>query len=200
MPREDDEGNRTLGSATLFGLPLLVGSVWGIAQSLYSSPLGEQESGKARLVVTLFLVPLIALGFLRRAYGSLSDAVEGEGLVKVGGIFVLVSAIVLVPTSLTISGIVTWLNGMAIDGREQDVQCTAGSAWHRTRKGTDMGWHLSYSCELGGETIRGAIEHLHDRPEAAEGGPVRFRAARGRFGHWLRLSDPLPPGAVAPAK
>jgi hypothetical protein len=144
------------------------------------------------LFAALVISPLLALGFLRRAYGGIADAASGLGLPKLVGIVALASAIALIPSALTFSGLVTWFNALAVDAREQDVECKVGSTWHRVRKRTDLGWHMSYTCGVDGETLIGSIEHLPKERLIPEGQPVRFRAARGRFGIWVRRSDPLP--------
>lgn len=191
----EDPESRTLGSAALFGVPVLLGAIWGIAQALHATQLGGRESSGLigpSLLASLLLSPLLTLGFVRRSYGTLAAAAESAGLPKLLGSIAALAAIALIPTALTVSGLVTWFNGLGIDSREEEVECTVISTWHRIRKGTDLGWHMSYSCPIDGETLLGSIDHLSSRPEVGKGDAVRFRAARGRFGIWVRRSEPLP--------
>jgi hypothetical protein len=85
---------------------------------------------------------------------------------------------------------------MGSDDHAQVVECKVGSVWHRTRKDKDMGWNVSYTCDVQGDHLVGTVENLTARPDVTEGGPIHFRAARGRLGRWVRLSAPIAPMTI----
>jgi hypothetical protein len=200
--RDDDDGDvRFFSSAALFGFPVAIGAIWGVAQIFYTTSLGGQETSGVMgpsIVVALFVAPLLAMGFVRRSYRTLNAAIESAGLSKVLVIGFAASAVALIPAALSVAGFIHWLNGVGADSRVQIVECKVGSVWRRMRKGVDMGWQMSYSCDVDGEHLIGTVGPLRTRPDVVEGGGVRFRAARGRVGYWIRLGEPMAPSAPPP--
>jgi hypothetical protein len=191
---EEPAGDRTLGSAALFGVPLLVAGIWGVARVVYAQPLGPADSAWAGrgVVVALLVAISVGLGFVRRARGPLADAVEEVGLPKVVATGVIASAVAFVPAVYFVAGAVQWLNTFGIEERAQLVDCKVASMWSVPGKYGE-GWYLTYACDLGGEHVFGTSNRLAAKPALVEGGVVRFRAGSGRLGRWVRLSDPLPP-------
>jgi hypothetical protein len=176
----------------MFGAPIALGAILGVAQGLTST---RVDSGTSSGLVgpsvlgAFFLAPLLTAAFIRRAYGTFAAAMDELGLPKLAGGGAGVAALAFVPIALTIAGLIGWINGLAITDREQLVECSAGAPWHRTRKGTDMGWSMTYSCDVDGERLHSTIEQPA-RPDVAEGGTFHLRLARGRFGYWVRLAAP----------
>jgi hypothetical protein len=142
------------------------------------------------LVLGLILAPLLALAVLRRAYGSLTEAMDEVGATKLYVGLGAATIVGLVPAALGVYGVLSWANGFAISDREKLVECKAGMAWHVTRKGTDLGWHLPYSCDRDGEHLIGMLESKA-RPTVPEGSAFKIKAARGRLGYWVKLEEPV---------
>jgi hypothetical protein len=194
---EDEEGNRLVSSLLFFGIPLALGATWGIAQSVMGNRLGEATSifGPS-MAIGIVVAPILGVLFIRRVVGNLGDAVEDLGLPKLGGYVAGAAAVALLPTALTIMGLVIWFNGLAVSDREQDVMCKAGTITHNMRKGIDSGWSVSYTCEIEGQPHVGTVDRIMTKPELEENAPIKFRAIKGRAGIWLRMSDPLPLTAI----
>jgi hypothetical protein len=192
----DPPENRMVGSAMLLGGPLVLGAIWGGAQAFHGNRLGGQESGGLFWTCVAFgFLSALALGllFLRRSHGTLRDAFEESGVPRFFAVTAIATALALVPAALTVYGLVIWWNGLAIGGREQEVVCKGDEPLHKTTRGADMGWSFGYRCELqGGEVLIGSLHSLPVRPDLGPDGDVRFRAARGRAGIWVRRSDPVP--------
>lgn len=194
---EDDEGHRLVSSLLFFGIPLALGATWGIAQSMMGNRLGESSVFGPSMAVGIVVAPAFAVLFVRRVVGgNLGDAVDDVGLPKLAGYVAGAAAVALLPTALTIMGIVLWFNGLAVSDREQDVACKAGSIVHNMRKGIDSGWSVSYTCEIEGQPLVGTVDRIMTKPELEENSPIKLRAIKGRAGIWLRVSDPLPPTAI----
>lgn len=179
------------GNLLLFLGPVVVCAVWGIAQAFNSHRLGGEESSGMQgpcLTLGLILAPLLTLAFVYRIFGSFADAIDDVGGPK---LFVGVAAIAtigIIPTALGCYGIMAWVNGLAIADREQTVECKAGSAWRAaSRRGGR--WTLPYSCDVAGDHLLGSLT-MGDRPAITDGTTFRVRAARGRFGYWVKLEEP----------
>jgi hypothetical protein len=194
---DDDDGEpRVLGSALLFGGPLVLGALWGLVHVLSADRLGGQESSGVMgesIVVGLFVAPALAALFLRRTYRTFADAVDRHGLSKVLLIGFGATAVMLAPAALFAAGVVYWGNGIGAESRVRMVDCKVGSVWSRARKGGETSWQMSYSCDVEGDHVSGTLTDLPTRPDYVDGQSVTFRAARGRFGLWLRFGDPIPP-------
>ena len=194
---DDTTGSRWVGSALLFGVPLLLGAIWGVVELVYTTPLGGEESSPSSaisVVAALFIAPLLAILFVRRAQRTLADAIENLGISTTIIIGFVATGVAFIPAVLFVTGCLQWWNGMGADVHPRIVECNVGSVWHPTRKGTDMGWSVSYTCDVEGDHLVGTIGGLAAAPNVTEGGPIHFRAARGRLGRWLRLGEPVPEG------
>lgn len=192
-PEEPTE-RRTLGSAALFGLPLLFAGIWGVARIVFSQPLGAAESawGGSSVGLGLLVAVLLGVGFVRRALGPFGEAIEDAGLTRVLATGSVAAAVAFVPAVYFVAGGARWVNAFGIDERAQLVDCKVASIWSAAGKHGDV-WYLTYACDAGGDHLFGTSDPLASKPPVTEGGTVRFRAARGRLGRWVRLSDPLPP-------
>jgi hypothetical protein len=182
--------NRILSTAVLFGVPLVVGAVAGVVQLVSSTRLGEGDvvglNGPSTLAA-FFLAPALAAGFVRRAYDAFGEIIDEIGLPKLLGRIGIVAAIALVPTALTISGLVGWFNGMNAAAETREIPCQVSSSFHRTKQND---WHIVFTCEASGERVTGEFDRA-SQDSLADGVPFRVRAARGRLGYWIRTSDPL---------
>jgi hypothetical protein len=187
VPRPAEE-NPLLGTAVLFGVPLAVGAICGVLQWVTTKRLGGGDllglTGPSPLLA-LLLAPLLGLGFVRRAYGPVGEAIDEVGLPQVAKRVAAVAAIAFVPTALTISGALGWFNGMDAADHEQDLTCTVGSAFH-----TASSWHITYTCRtgVGAEQVTGSFDQANQL--GPEGTLFHLRAAHGRLGYWLRAGDP----------
>lgn len=196
-----DEGSARslLSSAGLLAAPLLVGAAWGLWEIAHLVPLGGAESSgpwRAGIALGALAAPLLGVAFVRRVYRSTAAAAEAIGATRALLLGAGVALLSLAPAIVLFAGLASFVNGTGTDAREQIVDCKLGSIWNRTRGVADMGWHMSYFCELGGERLAGSTFVSATRPDFVEGGLVRFRAARGRLGYWIRLSDPSKVGEI----
>lgn len=190
----EDDRSRVVTSAILFGVPVFLGAIWGIAEAMHNGRLGGEESSGLigpSIAIAILVAPVFVVLAVRRSYGSLAEAFDVHGFNKAIGIIAGISLLSLAPTALTISGFATWLNGFSIEDRAKDVTCKVTGL----RAKGELGFTLAYSCEVEGELLVGHVDVKTD-PHVTEGGAVRFRAAKGRVGLWVRLSEPFPPNAT----
>jgi hypothetical protein len=192
-PDDDAEVRPVLGVVLSFAIPLVALALLGLWQSIGNTPLASDDAyGPLRpsLLLALLASPLAGFYFVVRRYRSWSAALDALGAAKAAGLGALVALVAYVPLTLALAGLLAFLNGAGVESREQTLPCKVGSIWHRLHDGADLGWQMSYFCEVRGEPVIGSFDRLPARPDFVEGGPVFVRASRGRLGYWIRLGEP----------
>lgn len=181
-----------LANVALFFGPLLVAAAWGTSRVLWSPRLGQEHP--TLFVVLAALLGLggaigIGIGYARRVFGPLGDAIDDEGMGRVAASVGVTAAFALVPSALVVYGLASWVNTFGNAAHEQDIACTAGQN-HGAPDGT---WQMAFTCAVEGGAVRGVLHGTGTKPALEEQAPFRFRAVRGPLGVWLRLSEPMPP-------
>lgn len=186
----DDGPPSWLATALVFAVPLGVAAAWGVWQATQTAIIGDARPWRAAGVLAVLTAPLVGVAFVRRRYLTLEAAIDELGGAKAFLVGALVAVVALVPTALGFFGAIGAINTAGLDAREESIACTVGSIWHRTRADKDLGWQMSYWCDVRGEHLTDSLERLPARPDLVEGGIVHVRAARGRLGYWIRLGEP----------
>ena len=179
-----------LGTVLLFGVPLGLLAAFGALQATRTEVIGEAGPWRTSAVLATIAAPLLGVAFVRRRYETLEGAVDELGGTKAFLLGALVAVLACVPAALGFFGAVDAVNASGLDTREETIPCTVGSIWHRTRADKDLGWQMSYWCDVRGEHLTDSLERLPARPDLVVGGTVHVRAARGRLGYWIRLGEP----------
>lgn len=162
-------------------------AIWAFASSVGGDRLGEESSGLFGPCLLAGVVLGAGTGFLFHRWA------DGQALPIAG----VVAAAMIIPWAGASYGMAKWINGLGIEDREQPIDCVLTSKRREhTRRGGDLGWIYRYRCTVeGGIELNGIYREYVTLPSiAAETGDmIRMDAARGRFGIWLRRSDPITP-------
>jgi len=183
-----EEQERQLGKIAGIALALVLGTLWGVSYFIHSDRLGNDGF----LVLPSLLAGLVLAGVVGPLVTHwLADAEDSRAFAVRS---VMLGALALAPSALSAHGFLMWMNGVGLGSSEREIECTIASKVHRVTPSTDRGWDVTYECMLDGERILGVV-HTSSEPAGREGSPIRFVAAPGRVGIWVRRSDELPPRA-----
>jgi len=162
-------------------------ALWSFMSEVGGTRLGDESTGLFGPCLFAGVVLAAGTGFLFHRWS------DGQAIPLTG----IVTAVMILPWAGASYGMAKWFNAAGIDDREQPIDCILTSkGLKHSRRGGDLGWEYTYKCTVEGDVeIHGRAHDYAATPavNAEPGQPIRMTVARGRFGIWLRRSDPITP-------